>query len=191
MPSSRSSSAGSDLTWWTAQPSSKLRLVTRFGRQVIHDGLDLDVTAAKCSASSGAAVRQDHLAAHAHHVEPGCARYGPPTGQDVTRLDEAAAVRERIGVTFQQGALFSALTVAENVARRCSNTPRAAVWSASGRAQDQPGRSAARGRGALSPRASGGMLKRARSPGARARSRTPVPRCRPRGSTRSARAADG
>jgi phospholipid/cholesterol/gamma-HCH transport system ATP-binding protein len=46
-------------------------------------------------------------------------------GQDVGALDEAGlyAARRRMGMLFQFGALFTDLSVFDNVAFRCASTP--------------------------------------------------------------------
>ncbi len=93
-------------------------LVNRFGRQVVHDGLDLDVMPGEVlgivgGSGSGKSVLVQTIL--------GLRR---PTsgevlfeGREITRLKEAELreVKRRYGVTFQHGALFSSLTVAANV----------------------------------------------------------------------------
>lgn len=93
-------------------------LVNRFGAQVVHDGVDLDVMSGEVlgivggSGSGKSVLLRSMLGLH------------KPTegqvmveGKDITRMKEAEllAVKRRYGVTFQHGALFSSLTVAENI----------------------------------------------------------------------------
>ena len=93
-------------------------LVNHFGGQVVHDGLDLDVYPGEVLGIVGGSgtgksvllrsiVGLNRPAAGSIHV----------FGTDVLAATEAglAAVSRRWGVLFQQGALFSSLTVQENV----------------------------------------------------------------------------
>jgi phospholipid/cholesterol/gamma-HCH transport system ATP-binding protein len=104
-----------------AQPTpiiSVRSLVNRFGSQVVHDGLDLDVFEGEVlgivgGSGSGKSVLLRTMlglqrpTAGSVHVE----------GKDITKMTEAEllAVKRRYGVTFQHGALFTSLTVAENI----------------------------------------------------------------------------
>lgn len=102
-----------------AVPVISIRGVTnRFGRQVVHDAVDLDVYPGEVlgivggSGSGKSVLLRTMLGLHrpfagAVSVE----------GKDITRLSDAEllAVKRRYGVTFQHGALFSSLSVAENV----------------------------------------------------------------------------
>ena len=92
---------------------------TRFGAQVVHQGLDLDVRRGETVAIVGGSgsgkstlLREMILL---HRADEGRIRL---LGEDVGRLDGAdlARLRRRIGVLFQQGGLFASMTVAENVA---------------------------------------------------------------------------
>jgi phospholipid/cholesterol/gamma-HCH transport system ATP-binding protein len=94
-------------------------IVNRFGAQVVHDGVSLDVQQGEVfgivggSGSGKSVLLKTMLGLHrpnSGHIEV--------EGLDITTLDEARmrAVKRRYGVTFQQGALFSSLTVADNVA---------------------------------------------------------------------------
>jgi phospholipid/cholesterol/gamma-HCH transport system ATP-binding protein len=94
-------------------------LRTRFGSAVIHDGLDLDahrgeVLAVVGGSGAGKTVLLNTLI--------GLNRKASGTveilGQDTAALDDAALrrLKTRWGVLFQQSALFSSLTVMENVA---------------------------------------------------------------------------
>jgi len=93
-------------------------LVNRFGRQVVHDGLDMQVRKGEVfgllgGSGSGKSVLLRTIL--------GLQR--PQSGQvllegtDITTLSrqELRAAKARYGVTFQHGALFSALTVRENI----------------------------------------------------------------------------
>jgi phospholipid/cholesterol/gamma-HCH transport system ATP-binding protein len=92
---------------------------TRFGPTLVHDGVSLTVRRGEIFALAGASgsgkstlVRELILL---HRPDAGSIRV---LGRDLDGLDEeeALALRRRWGVMFERGALFSALTVAENVA---------------------------------------------------------------------------
>ena len=93
-------------------------VVNRFGRQVVHDGLCMQVRRGEVfgilgGSGSGKSVLLNTILglrrpqAGSVHVE----------GVDMAQLSgrELRAAKARYGVTFQHGALFSALTVRENV----------------------------------------------------------------------------
>ena len=93
-------------------------LRTQFGSHVVHDGLDLDLRRGEIlgvvgGSGTGKSVLLRTIVGLIH----------PPVGeirvfgQDVNRLSGPArrAIERRWGVMFQDGALFSALTVRENV----------------------------------------------------------------------------
>lgn len=91
-------------------------LRTVFGGRVIHDGLDLDVRRGEIlgvvgESGSGKSVLLNTIL--------GLKRPDAGTitvfGHDVLDPDRQADIERRIGVMFQQGALFSALSVQENV----------------------------------------------------------------------------
>jgi phospholipid/cholesterol/gamma-HCH transport system ATP-binding protein len=93
-------------------------LVTRFGAQTVHDGIDLDVRRGEVlgvvgGSGSGKSVL---LRTVIGLKRPEAGRI-EVLGQDISRLDEAAqrALDQRWGVLFQDGALFSSLTVAQNI----------------------------------------------------------------------------
>lgn len=93
-------------------------LVNRFGAQVIHDGLDMEVHADEVfgivgGSGSGKSVLLRSILG-LQRPQAGVIRI---EGQDITRLTGSAlrAVKARYGVTFQQGALYSSLTVLQNV----------------------------------------------------------------------------
>ena len=92
-------------------------LVNRFGSQVVHDGLDMDVYPGEIfgvvgGSGSGKTVLLRSILglrkpnAGSVHIE----------GQDITRMseEELLAVKRSYGVAFQQGGLFSSLNVTQN-----------------------------------------------------------------------------
>lgn len=93
-------------------------LVNRFGSQVVHDGLDMEVRQGEVfgivggSGSGKSVLLRSILGLH----RPQAGRV-ELAGQDLTHLhgDALRRVKHAYGVTFQNGALFSALTVAQNV----------------------------------------------------------------------------
>ncbi|MGO1304492.1 MAG: ABC transporter ATP-binding protein [Sphingomonas parapaucimobilis] len=90
-----------------------------FGEQVIHDGLDLDVRKGEIlgvvgGSGTGKSVLMRTIIGLQTPDAGEITVFGEPTiGREAT---EAIDVRKRWGVLFQGGALFSTLTVAENVA---------------------------------------------------------------------------
>ncbi|MCC7325526.1 MAG: ATP-binding cassette domain-containing protein [Burkholderiales bacterium] len=93
-------------------------LVTRFGDAVVHDNLDMsvhkgEVFALVGSSGSGKSTLLREIILLQRPVS-GSIRV---LGQEVVGLsdDEALPLRRRWGVMFERGALFSSLTVAENV----------------------------------------------------------------------------
>ena len=93
-------------------------VVNRFGPQVVHDGVNLDVYEGEVlgivggSGSGKSVLLRTMLGLHRPqsgevYIE----------GKDIMQMSEAEllAVKRRYGVTFQQGALFSSLTVAQNI----------------------------------------------------------------------------
>src|SRR5437762_7966251 len=93
-------------------------LVTRFGTETVHDGLDLDVRRGEVmgvvgGSGSGKSVLLRTVIGlkrpEGGHIEV--------LGRDVERLSdaEARALEQRWGVLFQDGALFSSLTVMQNI----------------------------------------------------------------------------
>jgi phospholipid/cholesterol/gamma-HCH transport system ATP-binding protein len=93
-------------------------VVNRFGSQVVHDGVDLDVFPGEVlgivggSGSGKSVLLRTMLGLH----RPASGEV-LVEGKDIMRVTEAEllAVKRRYGVTFQHGALFSSLTVAENI----------------------------------------------------------------------------
>jgi len=93
-------------------------IVNRFGEQRVHDGLDMDVRRGEIfgivgGSGSGKSVLLRTILG-LQRPQAGSVAIG---GRDLTELygAELRAVKRSYGVTFQGGALFSALTVAENV----------------------------------------------------------------------------
>ena len=91
-------------------------LRTVFGDTVVHDGLNLEVRAGEIlgvvgSSGSGKSVLLNTILG-LKQPDGGAIEI---FGQDIADPDMRDAIERRIGVMFQQGALFSALTVAENV----------------------------------------------------------------------------
>jgi phospholipid/cholesterol/gamma-HCH transport system ATP-binding protein len=94
-------------------------VVTRFGAQVVHDGVGFDVPRGEVVAliggsGSGKSVLLREIIGL---VRPASGRI-ELLGTSIwpSREDELNAVRRRFGMLFQDGALFSSLTVAQNVA---------------------------------------------------------------------------
>lgn len=93
-------------------------LTTRFGAQVVHDGLSMEVRENEVFGIVGGsgAGKSVLLRAILGLLRPqaGVVRI---EGQDITQMSprQIHAVKARYGVTFQQGALYSSLTVLQNV----------------------------------------------------------------------------
>ncbi|MET0985706.1 MAG: ATP-binding cassette domain-containing protein [Steroidobacteraceae bacterium] len=93
-------------------------VVNRFGDQVVHDGVDLDIFAGEVlgivggSGTGKSVLLRTMLGLHRPNA-------GSVTveGRDIMTLSDAELieVKRRYGVTFQHGALFSSLTVNENI----------------------------------------------------------------------------
>ena len=93
-------------------------LVNRFGDQVVHDGLDMQVEKDEVfgivgGSGSGKSVLLRTILG-LQRPQAGTVRI---YGRDITRMSEAQllATKERYGVAFQEGALYTGLTVLENV----------------------------------------------------------------------------
>ena len=101
------------------QPVVSVRgVVNRFGTQVVHDGVDLDVYPGEVlgivgGSGSGKSVLLRTMLG-LHRPTAGSVYIH---GRDITTLSDAEMldVKRSYGVTFQHGALFTALTVAENI----------------------------------------------------------------------------
>ena len=94
-------------------------IVTRFGKQVVHNGLDLMIRRGELVALIGGSGTGKSVLLREiiglHRPDSGSVNL---LGTDVWTAspDMLAAVRRRFGMMFQEGALFSSLTVAANVA---------------------------------------------------------------------------
>ena len=93
-------------------------VVNRFGRQLVHDHLDMEVRRGEVfgllgSSGSGKSVLLRTILG-LHRPQEGSVKL---EGVDMTRLHGRALTQAKAhyGVTFQHGALFSALTVRENI----------------------------------------------------------------------------
>lgn len=93
-------------------------LRTTFGRQVVHDGLDLEVQRGEVlgivgGSGAGKSVLLRHMLGLLRPERGAIEMFG----YDLWRLGERErhALQARQGVLFQGGALFSSLTVAENI----------------------------------------------------------------------------
>jgi phospholipid/cholesterol/gamma-HCH transport system ATP-binding protein len=92
---------------------------TCFGRTCIHDGLDLSVKRGEILALVGASGSgKSVLLREMLLLQRPAAGIVRLFGTEAGGLDEERAnrLRRRIGILFQQGALFSSLTVTENIA---------------------------------------------------------------------------
>jgi phospholipid/cholesterol/gamma-HCH transport system ATP-binding protein len=93
-------------------------LVTRFGAQTVHDGLDLDVRRGEVlGVVGGSGTGKSVLLRSIVGLRRPQGGSIEVLGRDVWRTDEAAmrALEQRWGVLFQDGALFSSLTVMQNI----------------------------------------------------------------------------
>jgi phospholipid/cholesterol/gamma-HCH transport system ATP-binding protein len=94
-------------------------LRNRFGRQVVHDGLDLDIERGEILAVVGGSGTGKSVLLRTiiglNRPEAGSVRI---FGEDILGLPpkRRSSLERRCGVLFQHGALFSSLTVGENVA---------------------------------------------------------------------------
>ena len=93
-------------------------LVNRFGSQVVHDGLDMEVFQDEVfgivggSGSGKSVLLRTILGLQRPQAGTVCIE-----GHDITHMSEAQLrpIKARYGVAFQEGALYSGLTVLENV----------------------------------------------------------------------------
>jgi phospholipid/cholesterol/gamma-HCH transport system ATP-binding protein len=93
-------------------------IVTTFGPQVVHDGVSFEVNAGEIfgivgGSGSGKSVLLKTLLG-LRRPDSGTVEID---GREITTMDdrELRDVKRRYGVTFQHGALFSSLTVADNI----------------------------------------------------------------------------
>ncbi|MCK0507646.1 ABC transporter ATP-binding protein [Aromatoleum anaerobium] len=100
-------------------PVIELRgIVTRFGSNLVHDGIDLSVARGEVVAlvggsGSGKTTLLRHMIGLTRPARGEVSLFGEPLFSGSLR--EQRARRRRFGVLFQHGALFSALNVAENI----------------------------------------------------------------------------
>jgi phospholipid/cholesterol/gamma-HCH transport system ATP-binding protein len=93
-------------------------LVNRFGAQVVHDGLNMDVREDEVFGIVGGSGTGKSVLLRSilglQRPQAGIVRIN---GRDITKMtpSQLYEVKARYGVTFQQGALYSALTILENV----------------------------------------------------------------------------
>jgi phospholipid/cholesterol/gamma-HCH transport system ATP-binding protein len=93
-------------------------LINQFGSQVVHDGVNLDVIRGEViGIVGGSGSGKSVLLRTILGLRRPNAGAVVINGRDITNMSDAEllAVKRSYGVTFQHGALFSALTVAENV----------------------------------------------------------------------------
>lgn len=104
----------------SAAPVLALRgVVTRFGSQLIHDGVDLEIERGEIVAlvggsGSGKTTLLRHVIGLTRPAAGEVRLFGESVTAGSTR--EQLERRRRFGVLFQHGALFSAFTVGENIA---------------------------------------------------------------------------
>ena len=93
-------------------------LITRFGPQVVHENLDLEIRRREVIGIVGGSGTGKSVLMRAivGLMTPAAGRI-EVFGQDTARLDAAGwhAMQRRWGLSFQDGALFSSLTVAQNI----------------------------------------------------------------------------
>lgn len=93
-------------------------IVNRFGRQVLHDGLDLDIRRGEViGVVGGSGTGKSVLMRTIIGLNRQAAGTIAVLGQQMDEIGDAERhkIEARWGVLFQNGALFSSLTVAENV----------------------------------------------------------------------------
>jgi phospholipid/cholesterol/gamma-HCH transport system ATP-binding protein len=100
-------------------PAVEVRgLVNRFGGEVVHDGLDMEVEKDEVFGIVGGSGAGKSVLLRSilglQRPQAGMVRIA---GSDITRLNAAQLrpIKARYGVAFQQGALYSGLTVLQNV----------------------------------------------------------------------------
>ncbi len=93
-------------------------LVTHYGERKILDGVSMDVYAGEIMVIiGGSGSGKSTLLRHVMALEQGTSGTVKILGRDPAALDakEALDLRKKIGVAFQGGALFSSMTVGENI----------------------------------------------------------------------------
>jgi phospholipid/cholesterol/gamma-HCH transport system ATP-binding protein len=150
-----------------AEPVVRVRgLVNRFGRQTVHDGLDMDVFDGEIfgivgGSGTGKSVLLRTILGLREPDAGEVALYGRRI--DGLSRSQRTALVQRFGVTFQNGALVSSLTVAENVQlplREYRSASRAALATTADLCLAMVGLPADAG-GKYPAQLSGGMTKRA------------------------------
>ena len=94
-------------------------LVNRFGSQIVHDHLDLEVRRGEVlGVVGGSGAGKSVLLRTIIGLNRPAAGRIEVLGEEPAKLDDAAkhALEQRWGVLFQDGALFSSLTVTQNIA---------------------------------------------------------------------------
>src|SRR5262245_20862378 len=94
-------------------------IVTRFGGDLIHDGIDLSINRGQLVALiGGSGTGKSVLVKEMIGLLRPTGGRIRMLGTDVWQADSSRmnSLRRRFGMLFQDGALFSALTVAENIA---------------------------------------------------------------------------
>jgi phospholipid/cholesterol/gamma-HCH transport system ATP-binding protein len=103
----------------SATPVISVReVVNRFGRQVVHDGVSFEVFPGEVfGIVGGSGSGKSVLLRTMLGLRRPTAGAVELEGRDITAMSDAELreVKRRYGVTFQHGALFSSLTVAENI----------------------------------------------------------------------------
>ena len=110
-------------------------IVTRFGDQVVHDGVSFDVFKGTLVALiGGSGTGKSVLLREIIGLQRPTGGRIRLLGTDVWNAseEEMNATRRRFGMMFQDGALFSSLTVAENVAVPLTEHARVPQWHAQG-----------------------------------------------------------
>ena len=93
-------------------------IVNRFGHQVVHDGVDLDVMQGEVfGIVGGSGSGKSVLLRTMLGLQRPASGTVAIEGRDIIAASprEVVDIKRRYGVTFQQGALFTSLTVAQNV----------------------------------------------------------------------------
>ena len=103
----------------TRYPVIEVRgLVNRFGSQVVHDGLEMEVWRDEVfGIVGGSGAGKSVLLRSILGLQPPAAGTVRIEGQDITRMSEVQLrpIKASYGVAFQSGALYSGLTVLQNV----------------------------------------------------------------------------
>jgi len=102
----------------TAPPMEARGILTQFGTNVVHENLDFRILKSEIvglvgGSGSGKSVLMNTLLG-LKEPEGGVIRYFGRNRRDLT-TEERSAINNEIGVLFQGGALFSSLTVRENI----------------------------------------------------------------------------